>query len=278
MNKLVLALTTASILALTACGGGGDDSPEVNQPVNQGNNTDNPPATPPNTNPDAPFTMKEQIKLWKSEDFSISFKGSPTTQKDEDKTRVTLATLKIGNKEIHLLGSDYTVAQNGTNWKSQQSAGVTSVFGADTAYARYGFIAIDDTKQLGLFYQGIPTSTNDMKKLESQATSPVTYKGQAYAVKQDVSTGTMATGVSEFKVDFKGKKLTGTLDNWHNANGGVFNKVAIDAKIQANTFQGTANKTGTAEGKFYGSNAAELAGAFTDKSQKVHGVFGAKKQ
>lgn len=276
MNKLVLALTTASLLALTACGGGGDDSPQVNQSVNQGNNT--PPVTPPNTDPNAPFTMKEQIKLWKSEDYSLSFKGSPTTQKDEDKTRVTLATLKIGNKEIHLLGSNYTVPQNGTEWKSQKSAGVNTVFGADTAYARYGFIALDDTKQLGLFYQGIPTSTQDMEKLKDQATSPVTYKGQAYAVKQDVSTGTMATGVSNFTVDFKGKKLTGTLDNWHNAHGGVFNKVNIDAKIQANTFQGTANKTGTAEGKFYGSNATELAGAFTDNSQKVHGVFSGKKQ
>ncbi|MBR2250876.1 MAG: transferrin-binding protein-like solute binding protein, partial [Neisseriaceae bacterium] len=35
---------------------------------------------------------------------------------------------------------------------------------------------------------------------------------------------------------------------------------------------------GTAEGKFYGPKAQNLAGAFNDKSQNLQGVFGANKQ
>ncbi|MBO7381702.1 MAG: transferrin-binding protein-like solute binding protein, partial [Neisseriaceae bacterium] len=96
------------------------------------------------------------------------------------------------------------------------------------------------------------------------------------------------TGNSQFTVNFKNKTLKGTVDQWHDyvafAANQVNKKVSsvkpveIDAQIRANTFAGTANKTGTVEGKFYGPNAANLAGAFNDKEQKMRGVFGAVKQ
>ncbi|MBR7059578.1 MAG: transferrin-binding protein-like solute binding protein [Neisseriaceae bacterium] len=83
--------------------------------------------------------------------------------------------------------------------------------------------------------------------------------------------------LSEFNVDFANKQLTGTLDNWKSKSSKP-NAINIKAKIRANTFQGTANKTGYAEGKFYGPAAQNLAGAFEDKNQNLHGVFGANKQ
>ena len=88
-------------------------------------------------------------------------------------------------------------------------------------------------------------------------------------------------GLSTFNVDFTNKTLKGTLNDWQDAYQQpttAKKAVSIDAKIQANTFKGTANGSGTAEGKFYGPKAQNLAGAFNDKSQNLQGVFGGNKQ
>ena len=110
----------------------------------------------------------------------------------------------------------------------------------------------------------------------------VTYTGQALAFKEgkwgaDNANKGSFNGVTELTADFDNKRLTGSINNWYNSQNQKLNPISIDAEIRVNTFQGTANKTGYVEGKFYGTNAENLAGAFTDKSQKVHGVFSGKK-
>ena len=126
-----------------------------------------------------------------------------------------------------------------------------------------------------------------IRGLEEKLGTNVTYKGyamavdinqQAQAIQNKQEPNAFYYGQSTFNVDFANKKMTGTLNDWQ-FKGSVTakNKVEISADIRANTFKGTAN-TGTAEGKFYGPKAQNLAGAFNDKSQNLQGVFGANKQ
>ncbi|MBP3194922.1 MAG: transferrin-binding protein-like solute binding protein [Cardiobacteriaceae bacterium] len=110
-------------------------------------------------------------------------------------------------------------------------------------------------------------------------TGQVTYLGKAIAANLNTPDAEKYFGDSSFQVDFGSKKLTGTLDNWQSVETmPAMQAVNIEADIRANTFQGTANSTGYAEGKFYGPDAANIAGSFDDKDQKLFGVFGANKQ
>ena len=154
-----------------------------------------------------------------------------------------------------------------------------------TSYAHYGWLVDYKTQELKLFYQGQTTAKNEIP-----ITGNATYQGYALAINPDKFSkgitneslqGGELYGLSQFDVDFANKTVKGKLNDWQSESGaklGNVRDVNIDAKIQANTFLGTANSNGYVEGSFYGSNAQNLAGAFEDKSQDLHGVFGANKQ
>ncbi|MBP3194572.1 MAG: transferrin-binding protein-like solute binding protein [Cardiobacteriaceae bacterium] len=160
------------------------------------------------------------------------------------------------------------------------------------SYARYALVevGVETTDAKGysgqLLYFGKDTET-------MPTSGKVTYLGKAIASNPEaavqvrnnsIATNTTAVvehyfGDSKFEADFDSKKLTGTLDNWKTSSDmPAMKAVNIEADIRANTFQGTANSTGYAEGKFYGPDAANIAGSFDDKDQKLFGVFGANKQ
>ena len=280
MKLKLWAILSATTLALTACGGGGDSddsSVKVNQSIN------------PN---EQPFKMKEQVMLWQmNKNGMLVINDSPATPIGQDSNNNTALTqIKIDGKTIPLMKGTTDTLSNGTKWNSDidNNTDYMSVTGADTAYARYGLIALYDNNKkvakLGLFYQGNPTSLDDMKKLDNQ-TADITYKGQAYILKQgnydlnqSNTSNPLGIGITQLTANFKNKTLKGTISQWSSEYASTLKPVSIDAKIQANTFSGTANKTGTVEGKFYGANAKELAGAFNDKSQKLRGVFSGVKQ
>ena len=289
MKFKLCALCFAATLVLTACNSGSDDNTvAVNQPTK-----------PTTTNNDTPFELKEQIVYWKEAEQDESYSGkvifddSPKKQTAQDSNNITALThINIDGRIVELNPSHTYTNPNGswhdgvTGWLEAEEV----ITGANTAYARYGIVRMK-SGGWALFYQGNPTSLDDMKKLEKQADN-VTYKGQATAIRQgnfDLSRNpAWLTGTSQFTVNFKEKTLKGTIEQWHdyyafagnqvNKEVSLIKPVEINAQIRANTFAGTANQTGTVEGKFYGSNAANLAGAFNDKSQKLRGVFGAVKQ
>ncbi|MBP3220815.1 MAG: transferrin-binding protein-like solute binding protein [Neisseriaceae bacterium] len=301
MKFKLCALFSAVTFAVTACGGsGGDDNITVNQPTKSVENNEQ------------PFEMKEQIIMWKGAQHAVgsrpNFTGreliinnSPTMLAGQDSNDKTALT-KITVNGVDLLfeppyssSHSYTVS-NDSKWKMvvNQYEGMDVHYGADTAYARYGMFNLpvwvyggdyesNMSEDYALFYQGNPTSLDDMKKLEKQADN-VTYKGQAFSIREGKygvsNLSPFAYGTSQFTVNFKDKTLKGDVNQWYDSENKVadIKPVNIDAKIRANTFAGTANKTGTVEGKFYGPNAANLAGSFNDKSQKLRGVFGAVKK
>ena len=271
MNKLVLALTTASLLALTACGGGGDDEPpvQVNQATNQGNNID--PAgnaiTPPKEYEPA------QVSMWSVSNQPYTQKeayanGNRDTAEKFDKIAINGKEMSIANifantntlkdhRTLMMEANDYRLAI-GTIKEDNTKYG--------TAYARYGVLNdnLGANETLTLFYQGNPTAT-----MPTSGTD-VKYSGTAIAVLPEQ--GQILSANADFRVNFVGKKLSGTISNWYDKSYNLKN-VTINATIDGNTFKGDNN-----QGKFYGPDAQNMAGSFADKTQKLQGVFGANKQ
>ena len=246
------------------------------------------------TTPDTPFTMEQQKATYS---YTMDSAGEPTSI-------ATTPKYAKGNdganfNKIQINGKTFTLPENSGSGSS--FAGDRRYVQADeiagweysiaptqgtsgAAYARYGWYRGENPAEIGFFYQGNPTAVSDMPTTGTN----VTYKGYAMAVdmaqnaqaiKNKKEPNAFYYGQSSFSVDFANKKMTGTLNDWQVKGGfAAKNEVAITANIKANTFKGTANGTGTAEGKFYGKNAQNLAGAFNDKSQNLQGVFGANKQ
>ena len=239
--------------------------------------------------PDTPFTMKQQRTQWK-----ITLKGEDVTAINTTPTYPNVSGDGDNYKKLVIDGMTIDLPDTLNKKDEQQSRRVEvekdgvyyapiapNINERGTAYARYGLVYSGKSSTLSAFYQGKPTEINNMPP-----TGSATYKGYAIAVdtaemnkfEQGESDYGEKYGLSEFTADFKNKKLTGTLSNWQNKATTQPKTVNISADIRANTFKGTANKTGSAEGKFYGPKAQNLAGAFNDKSQNLQGVFGANKQ
>ena len=127
-----------------------------------------------------------------------------------------------------------------------------------------------DKSHIYFFYNGNPT--NDMP-----TTGTASYVGHAIT-SVDLNPSDhrdLYEGTSQFNVDFGNKTLNGALDirNFH---------ADINATIAGNYFNGTANSslvsTGRVEGKFYGSQAKELAGFVQANDNSWGAAFGAEKQ
>ena len=241
------------------------------------------------TSTETPFTMKQQVATFKQtikNGEPVSMTNTPTystSNGDGDNFKkitvngYTFTMLDTSGNAA--LDEDRTIVGQDNNYGEYQV--IPNINNRGTAYAKYGYTIDYKTGNFNLFYQGKPTPV-----AEVPTTGKATYQGYAFAldpveynkhITQERDYGEWK-GVSEFTADFDNKTLTGTLRGWHSSSQTDPKAVQINAKIQANTFQGTVNGTGTAEGKFYGANAQNLAGAFNDKSQNLQGVFGANKQ
>ncbi|MGX3065939.1 Slam-dependent surface lipoprotein [Ursidibacter arcticus] len=122
-----------------------------------------------------------------------------------------------------------------------------------------------------IFYQG----NNLTAESEIPQSGTAKYVGDSiYVNKGKVTT---QVGKVDLTADFANKNLTGTV---FAAESGI-DSVTVNAKLDKNTFAGEAVQNGQKadlHGKFYGKNAAELAGSYSDASSILQGAFGAKKQ
>ena len=301
MKAKLLALAVISTFALSACGGGGDDSPKVNKPVTGGNsatggassgggaNSGGGTSSGGTTTNNTPFTMQQQSTQW-----TITLDASHNVTQISETPTYPNENGDANYKKLVIDGMTLDLPDTNGNPSEEKNRRVEvkasnayatiapNINNRGTAYARYGLAYSDKAPaKLVAFYQGEPTPVNQVP-----STGAATYLGYAIAVDaaeinkygQGNTDYGEKYGLSKFTADFANKKLTGTLSDWQNKAKQQPKQVKIVADIQANTFKGTANNTGTAEGKFYGANAQNLAGAFNDKSQNLQGVFGANKQ
>ena len=317
MKAKLLALAVISAFALSACGGddkkpkvdnttkpaqnGGDNNGGATGGGSTGGGTTGGGTTGGGTTtPDTPYTMQQQSASYT---FDTNGVGDPiklvsATPKYETHNGdgANYKTMVIAGKTITFKdtrGNGQAEDEHVRRVRDEENSATgfweyviapsnPNITTRGTAYARYGYTVVEsnNTAQVKLFYQGNPTPTNEMP-----TTGGATYKGFAIAIDPNKTVATNGEGdsfygLSELNADFANKKLTGTLNDWQNKHSDKVapKEVQIEADIRANTFKGTANGTGTAEGKFYGANAQNLAGAFNDKSQNLQGVFGANKQ
>ncbi|TNH05164.1 transferrin-binding protein-like solute binding protein [Testudinibacter sp. TR-2022] len=246
MQFIKLSLTALCLGLITACGGsggGGDNSGNTATPVND--NT-----TSPTTNVDTPSTPNTETNNTTGQVAKTSL--------DSDHIVVTnlnspnLSTITVDGQTIQVMRSGTYVG----SWSNIRDGSVTTtVCCGKYDSAKIGFYDLGEDAPAYLFYNGIVTAKNDIPQ-----SGVVTYKGDSiiFPGSADTDLPDQITGTSTFNADFGNKTLSGSL----NADQVT---VTVNAKINENTLSGTATSSvdpGTinVDGKFYGSNAKQLAG------------------
>ena len=255
---------------------------------------------------ETPYDMKQQVIVYQADSKSPLRLGDTTeisSKRYASNDGENFLQLVIDGKTVKIDRNSAVITEIGKIEEIKDNTGEVINTQINPSYAVFGYIEniLDNenggyvgTEVIGI-YQGTPTAIDNMPK-----TGIVTYNGSAHILDSDSSSSCVICSISDtkkgklagrvyssnakFSADFDKKKLTGTIDgkfgNSYQTDTTFRNykPINIDATIKANTFQGTANTTGTVEGKFYGANAQNIAGAFDDKSQNIKGVFGATKE
>lgn len=250
MKKSTLSVLALVTLALTACGGSGNDTPiATNSTIVVPSPTTNTSTNTATTTANAAITG-QAIEL--------------------DDRRVRTSALASSNiNQLVVDGRTYEVGYTGinshtfTNIKSNTYHNLSS--GTHLSYAKYGFYEDEATDREYLYYQG------QMTPISAVPTSGVaTYVGGAVHDCDDCRHDDPVTGTSRFEVNFGAKTLTGQITSSHV-------NIPLSANITGNTFAGTTANGTTTNGAFFGANAEELAGTYVNTAQEFAGSFGAKK-
>lgn len=136
----------------------------------------------------------------------------------------------------------------------------------------FGTYEDDDTGQKYLYAHGKPTDLKQMEQLQGQ----VKYEGSAVYIKNgnyDKQSGVNATA------DFANKTINLQIEeakHWKDDKVEV-PEMNFGGKITGNSFAGDVNGIKT-QGGFFGENAKELSGIYTNEKDESRGVFGAIKQ
>lgn len=308
MRASVLTFATLLALTLTACGGGGgsSDNPNqspvaVNTPTNGGdNNTGTGTNTPKPNNGNGSNTGSNTSNNGINENY---FKAAGKAIKFVDGKQISTMDSKVidGNK-ITLTNSDKDVMKSyikvdGKDFQlmmnenyAYHAGGKYPHISASFSYARFGIMNDKYSLTDYLFYTGKEHLT-PVKDMPTMGTAK--YSGHAVGYRPSDQEAFMSHTPVIFDVDFKNKTINGTIYELNNIGGLSRNistphvlpkhntvslkDIKLFAKINGNTFSGTANGVST-EGIFVGPKAAEMTGLFKDNNNKIQGAFGAKKQ
>ena len=274
MTKLIkFSLTALCVATLTACGsGGGSSDGNKNQNVTSGESNRTTQTaqthTTQNTTP-APNRAPSTI----NKNANVAGSGLKVGT-------VTQASVVVDGKTFPLSAPRTTLnARKLNNWGGSLN-GVTLYFNRVLKGSEYfGVVAENGTSQRYAFYGSTQPETSVMP-----TSGIVNYEGEvvyAYGGLPDkFGSNSPTDGDAKLTVDFGAKELTGTFDDVAGGTGPGLT-AAVNADISGSGFVGnvsTGSKSADLVGKFYGPNAASLAGVFGDANNQLSGAFAADKK
>ena len=253
--KKVLALICTVTLA--ACGGGGNSTPSSQPTPNAG------PSNPPTSQPATPP--------------STTTPATPAVPTNAQQT-VGGNSIAIDNsniKHIRVDGVDFDLTQSGgvslNNWKGKVPGFISGIASGEpksvqkflvntaSANATAGVLEVNGKKQA--FFSGHFTPAAELPKGQVHYNTSVAsmHSGANYDITR-----------TELTANFDSKKLTGTISRDAKFGGNI----AVNAQISGNKF----DQSGATEvkGGFFGKNAAEVAGGFSN-GNTVGAFVGSKK-
>lgn len=253
--KKVLALICTVTLA--ACGGGGNSTPSSQPTPNAG------PSNPPTSQPATPP--------------STTTPATPAVPTNAQQT-VGGNSIAIDNsniKHIRVDGVDFDLTQSGgislNNWKGKVpgfASGIASgepksvqkfLVNTASANATAGVLEVNGKKQA--FFNGHFTPAAELPKGQVHYSTSVAsmHSGANYDITR-----------TDLTANFDSKKLTGTISRDAKFGGDI----AVNAQISGNKF----DQSGATQikGGFFGKNAAEVAGGFSN-GNTVGAFVGSKK-
>lgn len=253
--KKVLALICTVTLA--ACGGGGNSTPSSQPTPNAG------PSNPPTSQPATPP--------------STTTPATPAVPTAAQQT-VGGNSIAIDNsniKHIRVDGVDFDLTQSGgtslNNWKGKVPGFISGIASGEpksvqkflvntaSANATAGVLEVNGKKQA--FFSGHFTPAAELPKGQVHYSTSVAsmHSGANYDITR-----------TDLTANFDSKKLTGTISRDAKFGGDI----AVNAQISGNKF----DQSGATQvkGGFFGKNAAEVAGGFSN-GNTVGAFVGSKK-
>ena len=248
MKTSKLLFGTLTLALLTACGGGsGDNSPNPSTPNNNR----------PNNNVSGSF---------QGQALTVANGSTANFSNRQNVGSNSLTTLNVGGKQIPLqLPGIYSGGMThiqGNITGLNTNAKLFSVSGSKYQSSKFGYISQDGSDYI--FSQGQRTAN-------MPSSGRANYVGDATMGRS----GEAVLGYSHFTADFGNKTLEGSITPERGSN---LKSLDISATISGNGFSTANNAAVSSSGNFYGNNAAELGGIFTDSSQNIAGAFGGHKQ
>ena len=285
MKRTFALVATLSLLTLTACGGGGgSDSPvSVNQPSNGGS---------PVVNPSTPTTNGFVVS-----GKAIKFENGKQTGTVNSQFHDGELLVRVEGKEIWF--SEYKGTEKYMVYvydeANKKYTDKPDHYTGRLQYATFGLLyqyTNPNNPTTYLYYTGKHNATKDMPN-----TGTAHYVGAVFAYRPSDNKTVFSDesfysskypnlydGVKQdpitFDVDFGQRTVKGTINKlrpFDDHYGEQIKNIKLSAKINGNTFSGTANGVST-EGVFVRPTAVEMTGLFKDDNNKIQGAFGARQQ
>ena len=249
-----LATTLLAALVITACGSSGGKSDNTAN-TNTNTNTNTPTVVPSSDSTGAVIVLSGSGSNFKVE-----------TKKLKD---TNLNFITVDGKAIRVAHTDLGI-YSGT-WTSIRDSFATCC--GKFSDVRFGLVDYSEGPEENghIFYNGNPSKT-------VPTSGKANYSGYFVVAGQttEFDEDDFLKGDATFAADFGNKTLSGTLTQE------TLKPINVNATIAGNSFTGSANSAtfstkANVEGKFFGNNAKELGGIFTD-GKTWGGAFGAVKQ
>lgn len=252
MKKIYSLLSlSCCITLLTACGGGGGSNASTNSGA----------STIPQPRPTVTGVVAGQTPSTTQTNIQgnlIKLNGNNTGGSLHSSTLSTndINNIVIDGKSIAIIPSNFSGNGN-LNISSSNMARVTNT--RNLSYTRYGYMREGVGASPYLVAQG--QITTNMPN-----TGTAKYTGHAV----HVQAGRTHQATAEFNVDYAKKTVTGKISPTNNAT------VELAGTINGNRFSGSKDGM-TTTGAFYGPNAKELGGVYSNRAGTISGAYGASK-